>query len=182
MKTLLALATLAVLAPLVLAGVVSAPSNPRPCASDCGPAAEPFRGSDALVPDPTSNGRITQRMLHVLNEADRALNDWPWGITCWDSHNWNPTSDHPRGRACDFTVGRIGARPDARDRKLGGRLATWIRANATRLGISYIIWNGRIWSARRNAAGWRVYNGGGIYNAASATGGHYDHVHVSVAV
>lgn len=180
MKALLALAVLAVVTPLVLIGIVSAPSSAHPCATACGPVAEPFHGPDGLVADPTSSGRITHRMLHVLKEADQAFNGWPWGIACWDPHTWNPTSDHPRGRACDFTVGRIGTRPGASDRKLGWELADWARANAHRLGISYVIWDGRIWSAARTASGWRPYNGAGIYNPTSITGGHFDHVHISV--
>ncbi len=47
--------------------------------------------------------------------------------------------------------------------------------------MSYLIWYGRIWSVERADEGWRPYNGaGGIYDETSVTGGHYDHVHVSM--
>jgi hypothetical protein len=29
-------------------------------------------------------------------------------VTCWSEHAWNPSSDHPEGRACDFFPGGYG--------------------------------------------------------------------------
>jgi len=142
------------------------------------PAAD-FRATDALVDDPTSSGRITTRMLHTHDEVNRVFHDWRWGIGCWDSHQWNPTSDHPRGRACDFTVGRLGRLPTDKQRTTGWQLARWAQLNADALGIRYIIWDGQIWSSSRFRHGWRPYNGGGVYDPASPTGGHFDHVHLS---
>ena len=43
-------------------------------------------------------------------------------------------------------------------------------------------WQGHIWSIARDADGWRPYNGGGMHDPASITGGHYDHLHVTVKV
>ena len=48
------------------------------------------------------------------------------------------------------------------------------------LGVEYLIWQGQIWSLARDAEGWRPYNGGGMHDPASITGGHYDHLHVTV--
>ena len=113
----------------------------------------------------------------------RALTAFPTlPVTCWDRHAWNPTSDHPRGKACDFTFGRLGNFPNAGDTARGWSLAQWLRTNAAALHVSYVIWQGRIWSANRAAAGWQAYNGGGVYDPSDPTGGHYDHVHVSVAL
>jgi hypothetical protein len=159
---------------------VSAPIGACSPAGDQGPATA-FHGPDGYVNDPTSSGRITRRMLHTYNEVQRVFVGWPWGISCWDPHLWNPTSDHPRGRACDFTVGRISRFPTTAQRSAGWQLAHWAQANAVALGISYIIWDGRIWSTSRTAEGWRRYNGAGIYDPRTPTGGHYDHVHLSVA-
>jgi hypothetical protein len=142
-------------------------------------AAKPFPGPDGSVDDPTSTGRITRRMLHTHDEVNRVFRDWRWDISCWDPHLWNPSSDHPRGRACDFTVGRIGRHPTGKQRVVGWELARWAQTNADRLGIRYIIWDGHIWSASRFRGGWREYNGGGVYNPDTPTGGHYDHVHLS---
>ena len=48
------------------------------------------------------------------------------------------------------------------------------------LGVEYLIWQGQIWSPARDTEGWRPYNGGGMHDPASITGGHYDHLHVTV--
>ena len=44
--------------------------------------------------------------------------------------------------------------------------------NARRLGVMYVIWNGRIWSAYRASEGWRSYGGGEA---------HAGHIHISLA-
>ena len=152
-----------------------------PCAPP-GPQApaRPFPGGTAMVPDPSgTGGRVTERMAWAYHEVARVF-AWPWGIGCWDPHLWNPTSDHPKGRACDFTVGAIGVRPTPAQRVIGWQLAHWLQADAAALGVSYVIWDGHIWSAARSREGWRVYDGGGIYDPTSITGGHHDHVHLSV--
>jgi hypothetical protein len=91
-----------------------------------------------------------------------------------------PHQRPPLGRACDFTVGHIGALPTTAQRAVGWQLAHWAQANADMLGISYIIFDGHIWSPTRARDGWRHYDGGGIYDPNSVTGGHRDHIHISV--
>lgn len=153
-----------------------------PAAGGLPPAPRPFAGPDGYVDDPTSGGRITGRTLHLYAEVDRAFGGrWPWGVGCWDPHPWNPTSDHPKGRACDFAVGHIGVLPDPDERVVGWQLAHWLQAYADDLGVTYVIWDGRIWSVARSSEGWREYTGGGVYDPSSPTGGHFDHVHVSVS-
>ena len=49
------------------------------------------------------------------------------------------------------------------------------RADASELGVSYVIYAQRIWSVERGGEGWR-----GMSNRGSSTANHYDHVHVSV--
>ena len=100
-------------------------------------------------------------------------------VSCWSARGGDPYSDHPVGRACDYTVGRIGTYPGPDDVRRGWTLATWLRANAVPLYVSYVIWQGRIWSRAHDAEGWRPYTGGGHYSATGPTNGHYDHVHVS---
>lgn len=66
-------------------------------------------------------------------------------------------SDHPKGLAIDvMTVAK------------GNLVANWVIANAARLGVTYVIWNRRIW---QNGA-WKAYSG---------PSPHTDHVHVSFA-
>lgn len=142
--------------------------------------ASPFIGGLAgcTVPDPTATGGcVTRAMAWVLSQIEAHFGSLP--TACWDRHAWNPTSDHPRGKACDITFGRIGTFPGTADVTSGWALATWLRANAAALRANYVIWQGRIWSRSHDRDGWRAYAGGGVYNPSDPTGGHYDHVHVS---
>lgn len=102
--------------------------------------------------------------------------------TCWSEHAWNPGSDHPEGRACDVFPGRYGAFADGDDLRRGWEIAQWLRDDAETLGVRYVIWQGRIWTrGGGDTGGWgRPYGGGGVYDPDDATGGHFDHVHVSV--
>ena len=100
---------------------------------------------------------------------------------CWDRHAWNPRSDHPQGRACDLFATRPGRFADGAELADGWRIARWFRGHAESLQVKYVIWQGRYWDPRvADQDGWgRRYSGGGVYDVRDATGGHYDHVHVS---
>ena len=135
---------------------------------------------DRLVDDPTSNGQITARMLHLYQQTLAAFPDTGWG--CY-SPRPGTKSEHPLGRACDITFGnQIGQRPNPAQLEAGWRVTNWMKDNADVLGVQYLIWQGQIWSLARDADGWRPYNGGGMHDPASITGGHYDHLHVTVKV
>jgi hypothetical protein len=128
------------------------------------------------IPDPTgTGGMVTPRTAAWVAKIRTALPNL--SISCWDAHLWNPTSDHPKGKACDVMVG-ADARKSTAARAKGDQIASWTVQSAATTGVRYVIWYGKIWSARTGA--WRTYNGGGIYNPSDATGGHYDHVHVSM--
>lgn len=128
------------------------------------------------VTDPTgTGGMVTPRTAAWVAEARKTLGTL--SMSCWDAHVWNPTSDHPRGKACDVMVG-ADARQSAPARVRGDEIANWAVRTAGQTGVHYVIWYGKIWSARRGT--WIPYNGGGVYNPTDATGGHYDHVHVSL--
>ncbi|MEU4290995.1 hypothetical protein AB0E63_22450 [Kribbella sp. NPDC026596] len=130
----------------------------------------------ATVTDPSgTGGMVTPRTAAWVAEARKNLGTL--SMSCWDAHVWNPTSDHPRGKACDVMVG-TDARKSAPARARGDQIANWAVKTAAQTGVHYVIWYGKIWSARRGT--WIPYNGGGVYNPTDATGGHFDHVHVSV--
>lgn len=79
-------------------------------------------------------------------------------------------SDHNTGRAVDIMI------PDYKSNAaLGQAIAEHLRANASRLGITYVIWNQQIWSVQRSREGWRRMPNRGSDNA-----NHKNHVHVSV--
>ena len=128
------------------------------------------------VTDPTgTGGMVTPRTAAWVAEARKNLGTL--SMSCWDAHVWNPTSDHPRGKACDVMVG-TDARRSSPARARGDQVANWAIKTAGQTGVRYVIWYGKIWSARRGT--WIPYNGGGVYSPTDATGGHFDHVHVSV--
>lgn len=68
-----------------------------------------------------------------------------------------PNSDHPKGLALDFMTF---------SKSKGDALSAFLIANASRLGITYVIWWGKIWQNGQ----WKTYSG---------PSPHIDHVHAS---
>ncbi len=91
--------------------------------------------------------------------------------------NISARSEHQEGRAWDWML-------DANNpsqRAVGDDFTLWLTGtdgtgeaagNARRLGVMYVIWNRRIWSASDAASGWLPYSGASP---------HTDHVHVSLS-
>jgi uncharacterized protein YraI len=73
--------------------------------------------------------------------------------------------DHPLGKAVDIMVSG----------DTGWDIADFVRANASVLGVTYVIYAQHIWSVERSGEGWRA-----MENRGSVTANHFDHVHVSV--
>jgi len=135
-------------------------------------------GGGCTVTDPSGTGGcVTPALAGLMRQVEQAFGHLP--VACWSARDGDPYSDHPKGRACDYTIGRIGTYPDADHVAHGWTLATWLRTNAQPLHVAYVIWQGRIWSRVHDAQGWRPYTGGGHYSTSGPTNGHYDHVHVS---
>ena len=82
-------------------------------------------------------------------------------------------SAHYEGRAIDIFFRPI----TPENQRLGWQQALWSVAHADRLGLATVIFDSRIWSARRSLEGWRDYSAGGTDNAVLL---HEDHVHVDV--
>jgi hypothetical protein len=154
-----------------------------------GPGAAPYTGgaTGCTQDDPTTGGCLTGATRHALDEVLRVFGGYSAGSMiqstgCWDAHQWNPSSDHPKGRACDFFPGSAGVFAAGNELQSGWQVADWFRANADALQVNYIIWQGRIWSVTHGDTdgGWgQPYSGGGVYDPTEATGGHFDHIHVS---
>ncbi|GAB3622739.1 hypothetical protein GCM10027418_08210 [Mariniluteicoccus endophyticus] len=82
----------------------------------------------------------------------------------------DPLPDHPSGRAVDIMI------PSYRSNvALGDDVAQWLKANASRYNIEYVIWNQHIWSVARSSEGWRY-----MADRGGDTANHKDHVHVTV--
>jgi hypothetical protein len=151
-------------------------------------AVDPPPPEACSVADPTTSGCLTPTARRLYDAAVTRFGepgrDAPVrAITCWSEHAWNPSSDHPQGRACDFFPGAFGEFAAGDDLADGWAVAQWLRDDAAELGVRYVIWQGRIWYRGGGDAGdgWgRPYGGGGVYDPEDATGGHFDHVHVSV--
>jgi hypothetical protein len=136
--------------------------------------------------DPTGGRCLTGATRHGFDAAAAEFGGWSEGPAirsagCWDAHAWNPRSDHPRGKACDLFATEPGRFPEGGELDAGWRLARWFRDHAEPLRVRYLIWQGRYWDPGvADQDGWgRRYTGGGVYDVRNATGGHYDHLHVS---
>lgn len=88
-------------------------------------------------------------------------------------------SAHYEGRAIDAFFRPIGPGK----RRLGWAMAQYYVAMADRFDIATVIFDGRIWTARRADEGWRDYHvsPAGRSAATVAVLEHRDHVHVDVA-
>jgi hypothetical protein len=148
----------------VIPGKATATQSPRNADGSWPP-----EGCTLKDPTPTS-GCVTPRMKHAYDEARLA------GFTRFTScYRPSGSGEHPKGRACDFSAtvdGFVDARAAGTDKVYGDRLAGWCIANASRLGVLYVIWYKQIWFPDR---GWRSYSGDG-----TPAGDHYNHVHLSV--
>jgi len=120
---------------------------------------------------PTIGDTITPRMREVRDEVDRRFGPFT-AIGCYRPGN---DGEHPLGRACDFMLSSGGVMPSAASIQKGYDIAAWAQANASRLGIMYIIYRQRIWDVRMASSGWVSMEDRG-----SITANHYDHVHISV--
>ncbi len=72
--------------------------------------------------------------------------------------------EHATGQALDIMVSG----------PLGDEIAAYLQANASKLGITELIYEQRIWTTQRAGDGWRSMSDRG-----SSTANHYDHVHVT---
>jgi hypothetical protein len=90
-----------------------------------------------------------------------------------------PGSAHYEGRAIDVFFRPVSARNKAH----GWALSHYLVAHAERLAIDTVIFDDRIWTARRADEGWRDYRVDTTGKARSVARvlEHRDHVHVDVA-
>lgn len=147
------------------------------------PAPNPHTGgpTGCATPDPTTAGCVTAATANGITEVQRAFGTAVRSAGCWAPRPWNPTSDHPKGRGCDIFPDMAGIFPRGETLEAGWRMAAWLRMHADPLRVKYVIWQGRYWDPNTSdQGGWgERYTGGGVYDVADPTGGHYDHIHVS---
>ena len=127
---------------------------------ECGPsgsAAEHGLTRDAL---------LTLRCVHGQFPA----------ITTFGGVHPDPLPDHPSGRAVDFMIDNY---QTSSGNAYGWQLAHWLRDHRTELGVSYVIFDAKIWSVARNGEGWRDYRPGYTSHLDDSSM-HRNHVHVTV--
>jgi peptidoglycan DL-endopeptidase CwlO len=123
-----------------------------------------------VVNDPTTDGCITQRTLHAMQETQKA--GFRRFVSC---HRNGGPFEHPKGRACDFSsqVKGFGGVAAGGDKIYGSNLAAFLVRNANNLAVLYVIWFRQIWTP---SVGWHSYSG--VCGDASCD--HTNHVHLSV--
>lgn len=141
------------------------------------------------ITDPTpgaeAGGMVTARMYTLITTVEKTYPAIDTAaLYCWDAHTFNPQSDHPQGRACDIpfygcTFGDASRTTSpTTGTEAGNAAANWLVANAAKYGIHYVIWRGQIWYATTGT--WQTYTGAAGSDPSTCSGGHYDHIHVSV--
>ena len=136
-------------------------------------AATGYGGGDGgcTEDDPTTDGCLTPRTLHMYYETKNAGFDHY--VSCYRAGG---SGEHPQGRACDWSANASGFQnvpASGADKDYGDRLAAWYVNNASSLGVYYVIWYNQFWSP---SSGWRSYSGGD----GTPAGDHTNHVHVSM--
>ena len=146
------------------------------CAAAGGPAS-PFNGNNSgnLVDDPTTDGQITERTAHILAEIRANFPDS--SCSCWSPRPGQP-SEHSLGRACDGTFGNaLGTAATGHALDYGWQVTNWVKdkRQSPRRRVRDLA--GPDLVSRSCRQGWRNYDGGGMHDPNSVTGGHYDHLH-----
>ena len=159
----------------VTAYTVTAVAKPKPKVvtppAATAAADAPSNGAAATAPSAPSGGSTS-----TYSSAGAALGLTPaaaavysairstFGITNIGGLRAGDSGDHGSGRAVDVMISSAGQ---------GDAVASYAIANMGRFGITYVIWQQRIWLA--GSGGWRAMEDRG-----SATANHFDHVHISV--
>jgi hypothetical protein len=156
--------------------LASALTGNSPATFTCRLSGSPDAGASTL----TDVGP-TPRAEQVLDDVRTVFGDVsvggfePGGVSTGHSSD----SAHYDGRAVDVFTRPIS--PETNQR--GWAMAQYLVSQAERLGISTVIYDAKIWTARRSASGWRDYDidTSGRDAATRAILLHRDHVHVDVA-
>lgn len=77
--------------------------TPVPAAAGTASTAAAWTGArgGCSVPDPTGTGGcVTPTTAWMLAQVQQAFPGL--SVSCWDAHAWNPKSDQPVGRGCDY--------------------------------------------------------------------------------
>jgi len=136
------------------------------------------RHTEGEEPDDLDETGLTGRAGAVHADLRRAFGDLslggfaPGGVSTGHQEG----SAHYEGRAIDVFVRPV----NADNRRRGWAIAYYLVAQANRLAIDHVIFDGKIWSAGlRSEQGWRDYDPGNRPGDRAVLE-HRDHVHVDV--
>nr|WP_183547154.1 hypothetical protein [Nocardioides albus] len=134
--------------------------------------------SAEAAPDELSGAGLTSRAEALREDVRGAFGGLPEGgfQPGGVSTGHMVGSAHYEGRAVDYFFRPVNAANNIK----GWALAQYLVANADRLDVETVIYDDRIWTKRRSAAGWRDYDLPPREGDMSILE-HRDHVHVDVA-
>ena len=139
-----------------------------------------INASDSSESDSLDSAGLTGRAARARSALTRAYGPLelggfaPGGVSSGHMEG----SAHYDGRAVDVLLRPV----NGVNRTLGWSIAGYLVAHAERLDIATVIYDGRIWTARRSPDGWRAYTPPSSSDdpATQATLEHRDHVHFDV--
>lgn len=138
-------------------------------------------GADSTESDRLDRLGLTRRAERVRQDLDSAFGHLPKGGFAPGGVRSGHMrgSAHYEGRAIDVLVRPISPANKTR----GWAIAQYLVANARRLEIDTVIFDARIWTARRADAGWRPYRVSTSHRSRATVRilEHRDHVHIDVA-
>jgi len=122
-----------------------------------------------LKPARNSEGNLQPNTVHLLRLIEAI---WPYyangGVI--GGYRQDPIADHPSGQALDIMTNNGGR--DAVSVAQGHQIAAFLTANASQLGIDYLVWRQSIWYPGQ---AWRLMDDRGDW-----TSNHMDHIHAKV--
>lgn len=141
---------------------------------DCGRV--DVRLASTTTTDCPDSGAAAEKGLRpsALNGLRCMAKTAPWVKTYHGVGERSGATEHDDGLAVDAM---IPAYDTPAGNKRGWELARWVRANAAKLGVTYVIYDRKIWSVARTNEGWREYTR--YAGSPNPTLQHEDHVHVS---
>jgi uncharacterized protein YraI len=137
--------------------------EPEPESAEEAPATAPAPAGLSSAPCPSGSSVESGLTANAVAVHRAVCAAFP-SITSYGGYRADG-GEHGTGRALDIMVSG-----DA-----GWAVAEYVRANASELGVSEVLYSQRIWTGERSGEGWRSMEDRG-----SSTANHYDHVHVTV--
>ncbi len=159
-------ALIAILGSLLIS---AAPTNPAVAVSKPSPPPVVQVLPNKLPPARNSESRLQPNTVHLLRLVEYLFPYYKAdGVI--GGYRQDPIPDHPSGQALDIMMANDGR--DAASVNDGHKIAAFLMANSTQLGVTYMVWRQNIWYPGRD---WREMS-----NRGNWTDNHMNHIHVLV--